>query len=119
MFDLSNYYCIIKHVFKLLTEAYSYTFFHSAVDTVTLSGKSYISYQLKKSFDELFTTLTMQFRTESMETEYLFHAYGKDFFILEVSKIVLFLLFFQLFLCEKIETKRLTFDYYIIMIISQ
>lgn len=59
--------------------------FHVAVDTVTLSGESYVSYQLKKNFDELFTTLEMQFRTEAIETEYLFHAYGKDFFILEVT----------------------------------
>ena len=42
-------------------------------------------------FNELFTTLAMQFRTEATETEYLFHAYGKDFFILEVNNIYIFM----------------------------
>ncbi|XP_066917747.1 protocadherin Fat 1-like [Clytia hemisphaerica] len=57
-----------------------------SVDTVTLKGDSYVTYQLKQNFDELFDQLSMKFRTEATTTEYLFHAYGNDFFILEIDK---------------------------------
>ena len=54
-------------------------------NSVTLTGMSYISYKLKKDFDELFKSLEVHFRTER-EHGFLFYAFGdKDFFIAEVG----------------------------------
>lgn len=55
---------------------------------VTLNGKSYIIYKLKKSFDELFTKFQISFRTESLARSTIFDASGKDFFRLEVRYFV-------------------------------
>lgn len=55
-----------------------------ASSSVTLNGASYVSYGLRRDFDELFSSLSMSFRTES-KTNILFYAYGRDFFIVEIE----------------------------------
>ena len=60
-------------------------FYTLADAAVTLDGKSYIIYRLKKSFDELFTKFQISFRTESLARSTIFDASGKDFFRLEVG----------------------------------
>ncbi|XP_065667525.1 protocadherin Fat 1 [Hydra vulgaris] len=54
-------------------------------ESITLNGNSYIEYKLSKSFDELFYSLSLHFRTEYKEG-YLIYAQapGKDYFIVEV-----------------------------------
>lgn len=51
----------------------------------TFSGDSYMKVVLKKPFDELFTSLSINFKTESQLNEILFYANGKDYFIVETQ----------------------------------
>lgn len=55
-----------------------------------LDGKDYVSYVLKESFDSVFRSLQVQFRTEATDG-YLFYAKGHDYCILEVRSLMSYL----------------------------
>eukprot|EP00794_Sanderia_malayensis_P006790 gene6790-7556_t len=54
-------------------------------DAIQLDGKDYVSYSLRNSFDSMFKSIAVSFRTEATEG-YLFYAKGHDYCFLEISK---------------------------------
>ena len=53
---------------------------------IQLDGKDYVSYVLRESFDSVFRSLEVSFRTEA-NNGYLFYAKDHDYCILEVSAL--------------------------------
>ena len=51
---------------------------------IQLDGRDYVSYVLRESFDKVFKSIAISFRTES-SNGYLFYAKGHDYCFLQVS----------------------------------
>ena len=86
--------------FLLSSDAISYYLFLEDDAVKNFIGDSYLAYTLNKPFDELFTSLSIHFKTESNSNQILFYANGKDYFIVEVSNLVSFYLLLRLFFAK-------------------